>query len=381
MTSKKQEKDTKSKDKVDKQSVNKEKTALKAEPKTMDELLALTGQALIGLRRGQVLDGTVTQITSKEILIDIGHKSEGIISGKELDIFSGFIRRLKVGDVIPVFVATPEDDEGQIILSLRRAAGDYKWKAVEEKKEREEPVVAVGVEVNRGGLIVEVEGVRGFIPASQLNTSRMGRAQDLIGQRVTAKVIEIDKKQNRLILSEREVVDKETRKKREELLGKIKVGETYEATVSGIAQFGIFVTVEGLEGLVHISEISWDKVTNPSALFKVGDKTQVKVIGIDEKEGRLNLSIKQLSKDPWLGEIKDLEPGQEVKGKVSRITTFGVFVNIRPGVDGLVHVSKLMPEENLEIGQSVVCIIDSIEPEQRRIGLSLLPTTTLGIYK
>lgn len=340
-----------------------------SEPQTMEELLAQTGYNLKGFKKGDIVDGVVTLVGPKEILIDIGGKTEGVIVEKELEFITDFLKNLKVGDKVSCYVVMPENDFGQIVLSLRKAGMDYKWKRLQTAKDNGEEVAVLGLEVNRGGLLVEWEGLRGFIPASQLESSYSSRPQELINRNVQVKVIELDPKQNRLIFTQRGGMDQQ---KKKEQLSKIKIGETYEGVVTGVAPFGVFVSVNGIEGLVHISEISWEKVNDPKNYFKVGDKVQVLVLGIDEVQGKLNLSVKQLMPNPWLTVAEKYSKDQTVKGKISKIVAYGAFVDLEPGISGLIHVSKLPPDTELIEGQGVECVVESVDVASRRISLSLM---------
>lgn len=339
------------------------------EPETMEELLAQTGYSLHGFKRGSVVEGVVASVSNKEVLIDVGGKTEGVIIDKEMELMGDFIKNLKVGEKVTCYVVIPENDFGQVVLSLRRAGADMKWKKLIEAKESGELLTVRGLETNKGGLIVEWEGLRGFIPASQLDFSYSAKVIDLINKTVQVKVIEVDSKQNRIIFSQKVGL---TPEKKKELLSKIKIGEKYEGTITGTAPFGIFVNVLDVEGLVHISEISWQKVGDPKTLFKAGDKVQVLVMGINEDAGKLNLSIKQLLPDPWQMVAEKYVKDQAVKGKISKIMAYGAFVDLEPGISGLIHISKLPPDTELIEGQDVECLVESVDTATRRISLSLM---------
>lgn len=339
------------------------------EPETMEELLAQTGYTLRGFKRGDVLEGVITSVSSREVLIDVGGKTEGVIIDKEMEVLGDFIKNLKVGEKVTCYVVIPENDFGQVVLSLRRAGADMKWKKLIEAKESGELVKVRGVETNKGGLIAEWEALRGFIPASQLDFSYSAKVNDLIGKDVDVKVIEVDPKQNRIIFSQKVGL---TSDKKKELLSKIKIGEKYEGIVTGTAPFGVFVNVNEVEGLVHISEISWQKVADPKAMYKAGDKVEVLVMGINEEAGKLNLSIKQLLPDPWQQVAEKYVKDQTVHGKISKIMAYGAFVDLEPGISGLIHISKLPPDTELEEGQEVECTVESVDSATRRISLSLM---------
>jgi len=348
----------------------------------MDELLAQTGYALKGLKKGQLVEGLVTDVTKRMILVDIGAKTEGVVLDKEFEFIKDMIRDLQVGDTIEAHVLSPENDRGQILLSMRQAAADKKWNLFDQLLKTGEPVEVRGLEVNRGGIIVRVQGVRGFVPSSQFGRQYLGRLDELQNKSFKVKVIEVDRDKNRLIFSEKEVSEKVALSQQVEALKQVKVGDELDGIVSGIMPFGVFVRVNinikdkktgelFLEGLVHISEISWEKVDNPGVHYKTGDKIKVKVIGVDKDSARLNLSVKQLLEDPW-AKIEDKYPeGAKVKGKITRLAAFGAFVNFGPGVDGLIHISKIPAEKEFKAGQAIECFVESVDKEHRRMSLSL----------
>jgi len=395
-------------------------------PVTMEELLAQTGYELHGVKRGQLIEGTVTDVSKKMVLVDIGGKTEGLVVDKEYEAARDFIKELAVGDTIAVYVLSPENDRGQILLSLKKAASDRTWEKFEEAQKTGEIMTVRGLEVNQGGVIVHADSVQGFVPASQFGKMWLGKMDDLIGRSFAVRVIEVDREKNRLIFSEKQVSEAEELKKRAEALKQIAVGESYKGVVSGIVPFGVFVTVDipledaklktqnakirkrekaeqtkleaksksqrvkgaekeriigKVEGLVHISEISWEKVDDPHHYFKVGDAVTVRVLGIDEASGKLNLSVKQLTPDPW-DEIEDKYPsGKKFKGKVSRVAPFGVFVTLEPGIEGLLHISKIPAGEEPEAGKSIEVYIEQVDREHRRMSLGMVLTEVPVGYK
>jgi len=359
------------------------------EPQTMEELIAQTGYELKGLKRGDVIECIVTAVSAHEIRFDIGAKTEGIVIGKELEMAREVVSKLRVGDKITAFVTQVENDNNQTVLSLRRAGLDRKWKELGEKNKKNEPVTVLGMEVNRGGLLVDVGGLRGFIPASQINPSHPGGAKDLIGKTLSVLVLEVDQTKNRLILSEKALTGGAISKAKADALLKIKIGEIYEGIVSGIVPFGIFVTITfteadskiSVDGLVHISEIAWEKVASPSDYFKSGQIVKVMVLGIEEKSGKLNLSVKQLTPNPWLALAEKYSKDQVIPGKVSRIAQFGTFVELEPGVMGLIHISKIPSNTEYKTGEKVDCIIESIDTIQKRISLAPVLTEKPVGYK
>lgn len=352
------------------------KKASKKSPQTMEELLKQTGYELRAFKVRDVIEGTVTEKTKKALYLDIGGKTEGIVIGREMKAAKDFIAGLKVGDKVQALVTQPENEKGQTILSLKKAAADYLWGEFEEKLKTGESVKVRGKEVNPGGLVVEAKGLQGFIPASQFGSQYLGKIEQLINREVEAKPIEVDREKNRLILSEREVSEAELLKAQEEALKKVKVGERFTGEVTGVMSFGLFVKIKigktYLEGLVHISEISWEKVEDPSEFYKEKDKVKVKVLATDKKSGRLNLSIKQLQPDPWEKIEKKFPLESKVKGEVVKLAPFGAFVHLEPGIEGLIHLSKIPVEKSLKVGDKVDCYVESIDQEGRRMSLGLV---------
>jgi len=396
-------------------------------PKTMAELLAASQVQIIVPRKGDTVTGKVVSKDKRLMVIDLGAKTEGVVSDKEFDFATDFIQDLQVGDSITAIVISAENDRGQVILSLKNAASDAKWEYFEKMMETEEILEAKGLEVNRGGLIVVVNGVRGFVPSSQFGRLFVGKIQQLKGAAFKVKAIEVDREKNRLIFSERHVSEAKELAQKDMAVKKVEIGGSYEGVVSGVMHFGLFVTVEipvdeakavkvkavkadkaettetetaqtepapevaaapaearnvgYVEGLIHISEISWEKVNHPKDYHKIGDRLKVKVLGIDEKTGKLNLSIKQLQQDPWQKIAEAYPVGTTFTGKVTRIESFGAFINVEPGVDGLIHASKLDPSRDLKSGDEVTVNVESVSPEQRRMSLSMMLTEAPMGYK
>jgi len=362
-------------------------------PTSMEELLEATGYELKAPKKGQVVEGVVTDITKKMVLIDIGGKTEGMVVDKEFDATRDLIANLSVGDKVSVYVSSPENERGQILLSLKKAAVDRKWDQFSEFLETGDTVEVMGVEVNRGGLIVTTEGIRGFVPSSQFGKEFLGGMDKLLNKKFEVKVIEVDREKNRLIFSERLVSEAQAIEKKDKALEVIKVNDIYEGVVSGIMPFGAFMTVTvplkggkteeekigQVEGLVHISEISWEKVNDPNDYFKQGDRVKVKVLGVDN--GKLNLSVKQLSGDPWTTIAEKYPEGKQVKGRVTRTAPFGVFVTLEPGVDGLIHISKIPAGSEPKVGDELDVVVDTIEVENRRMSLGLVLKEVPVMYK
>jgi small subunit ribosomal protein S1 len=375
-----------------KSSAKAEKSEKKAgpAPKTMEELMSQIGDTIRTPKKGETVTGKVTDKTRKSLLIDIGGKTEGIVLDKEFDAAKEYIDQLEAGDDVEAYVLSSENDRGQILLSLKKAAVDTKWDEFTKAMADGTVMEVKGLEINKGGLIVTIEGIRGFIPSSQFGKENAGNMAKLKNKKISAKVIEVDREKNRLIFSEKHVSEAGEMAQRQKALTAVKVGETYEGVISGIMHFGLFITVtvpmenktEGrVEGLVHISEISWEKVGDPHDYHKVGEQVKVKVLGIDEEAGKLNLSLKQLMEDPWVSIEAKYPNGTTVTGKVSRVAPFGVFVKIEPGVDGLIHTSKLTPDQVFDVGDEVNVVVESVEPAQRRMSLSVVLTEVPVMYK
>ena len=365
--------------------------AKSTKPQTMAQLLATISTPIVIPQKGQTVIGTVKEKTKKLLVVDIGAKTEGVVTDKEFDLAADYIAQIKPGDLVETVVLTTITDRGQILLSLKQAAMEAKWDYFSQAMTEDRVLEAQGVEVNKGGLIAVVNGMRGFVPSSQFGKVYIGKIKSLKDQNLKVKVIEVDKEKNRLIFSERHVSEASQLAQRDQALAKVSSGDIYYGVVSGIMPFGLFVTVEvpvddsgaqtgQVEGLVHISEISWEKVNDPKDYHAVGDRLQVRVLGVDRDNGKLNLSIKQLSNDPWR-EITDKYPvGTAFTGKVTRVESFGVFINVEPGVDGLIHQSKLTPGTVYQKDDEVTVTVENVEPNQRRMSLSPV-STELGVYK
>lgn len=374
--------------------VPKAKTAHK-KATTMAELLAAQSVDFVIPKEGQTITGQVVAKDRKTLRVDIGAKTEALVVDNEFDFAKDYIEQLKIGDKVEGIVVSSENDKGQVILSLKSQVNDVKWEFFEQAMESGDALSAKGLEVNKGGLIVLVNNVRGFVPSSQFGRQYVGQIRQLKGQKFDVKVIEVDREKNRLIFSERFVSEAKQIAQKDQALNRVKEGKIYEGVVSGVMPFGLFVTVEVpitekkvkkddigyIEGLVHISEISWEKVKHPKDFHQVGDRIKVKVLGIDPQSNKLNLSIKRLHDDPWKNISHDFSVGKSVKGVVSRIVNFGVFVKLKPGVDGLIHSTKLDPNQELKVGDEVSVVVESVNEEQRRMSLSLVLTEVPMGYK
>jgi ribosomal protein S1 len=351
-------------------------------PQNMEELLQ--GYSWHGFKKGEIVEGIITEKSNKAIWVDVGAKTEGLILSKEMRVAKDFVGNLKVGDKIKVSIFQPENDKGYPLLSFRKTLNEFAWTDFEEKLKTGAPLKVKGKEMNKGGLVVDANGFFGFIPTSCFGTKLAGKVKDLIGRDFEAKIIEVDREKNRLILSEKEISEKGLISEQREALGKIKVGETLEGEVSSIMPFGLFVKIKGkknLEGLLHISEISWEKIDDPSKLYKVGDKIKVKVILADAQSGKLNFSLKQLEQDPWSEIEKKYVVDAKIKGEITRMAPFGAFVGLDKGVEGLIHISKIPAEKSLKAGDKVNCFVESVDKEGRKISLGLVLTEKPVGYK
>lgn len=351
----------------------------KKEPQTMEELLAQADQPVRGWKVGDLVEGILTEKTAGAIYIDIGGKTEGMVIDREMKAARDFIKGLQVGDQVMAIVTQPENDRGQTLLSLKKAAFESAWKLFEEKLKTQDVLTVRGKEINKGGLVVEAQGFQGFIPSSCFSSLLTGKIDSLVGQDLKVKLIEVDRKASRLIFSEQAVSEAGLLEAHQKALKKVKKGQEFAGKVNGVMPFGLFVQVKpdpkgkvSLEGLVHISEISWEKVDDPSRFYKKGDQVKVKVLAVDEKSGKLNLSIKQLLPDPWQQVEKNYKPETKVKGEVVRLAPFGIFVKLEPGIEGLVHISKVPAEQSIKVGDKVDCYVESVSQESRRMSLGLV---------
>jgi small subunit ribosomal protein S1 len=357
----------------------------------MDRLMAGASKFTGALKRGQQIEGVVTSKAKKMILIDIGGKTEGIVGSEEMVEAYDLMESINVGDTITAFVKRAENDQGQVMLSLKQAADDNRWSRFKKLMEEEKELEVVGLEVNKGGMVVKIGDIRGFVPTSQFGEKFLGNMEELLNKAFKVRVIEVDKDQNRLIFSEKMVSDSEALARKGEALEMVNMGDKFQGTVSGIMPFGVFVTVSvpmkdkeeeaKVEGLIHISEISWEKVEDPNVMFKVGQDVGVMVIGIDKGNGKLNLSIKQMSGDPWTDIEKNYAVGTKHTGKVVRVAPYGIFVNFDKGIDGLIHISKKPAEREFAMGESVEVFVEMIDVKNRRMSLGVVLTEVPVSYK
>jgi small subunit ribosomal protein S1 len=337
------------------------------------------------LKYGDVMDGVIMHLDREEILVDIGSKSEGIVPSREYSSLSPEERQaLAVGDTILVFVVQPENPEGHAVVSIDRARQEKSWRRLQELHEANEVIEAEVTNYNKGGLLVNLDGVRGFVPASQVTEIRGGDEASkqadmarLIGSSLPLKVIEINRHRNRLILSERQAVQERRDVMKERLIDELSEGEVRKGRVSSICDFGAFVDIGGADGLVHLSELSWSRVRHPSEVLRVGQEVDVYVLGINAQEKKIALSIKRTQAEPWSRVAAAYEVGQLVRGTVTQLANFGAFARIEDGIEGLIHVSELVddrvshPKQVVSEGDDLLLRIIRIDPQRRRMGLSL----------
>ena len=353
----------------------------------MEALLAQQGEIDFP-KQGEIRDGVIASISAGQILVSVGTKSEGIISGRELEqIDKDELAALAVGQTIPVFVLNPEDQNGNVVLSYTRAREENDWSKAEDLLKSKESIHSKIIGYNKGGILVPLGGLRGFIPASQVSLSRRAtqaadtppekRWAGMVGQEIDVCVIEVDRERRRLILSERAASTETRETVKDRILDELKEGDVRAGRVTSLADFGAFVNIGGADGLVHLSEVSWDHITHPSKVLSVGQDVKVKVINIDREKRRIGLSIRQLQDDPWIDTVKQYQVGQLVDGVITRLAKFGAFARLTDDIEGLIHISEISekriehPREAIKEGDNVTLRVIKIDPENHRIGLSM----------
>ena len=353
----------------------------------MASLLESEGLAIDFPNQGEIRKGVVASVTPGQILVSVGTKSEGVITGKEYELIpSDELANLKIGQEIPVYVINPEDSNGNLVLSYMRAREEEGWAIVENMVAKKESFHSSIIGYNKGGLIVPVGGLRGFVPSSQISFSRRSsmtgdtpeqRWSKMIGQEIDVVVIEVDRERRRLILSERQASTESRDSVKDRVIDELKEGQVFTGRVTSLADFGVFVNINGADGLVHLSEISWDRVQHPSEVLKVGQEVKVKVIAIDREKRRIGLSIRQLLSDPWDKKAAAFQEGQLVEGTITRLTKFGAFARLNDDIEGLIHISEISekriehPREVLKEGDTYTLRVLKIDNTNHRIGLSL----------
>ncbi|MCL2881470.1 MAG: 30S ribosomal protein S1 [Coriobacteriia bacterium] len=344
-------------------------------PEEMEQFIDTT---LTSFEEGDLLTGEVVKIEHDEVLLDIGYKSEGVIPARELSIRKDAdpAELVSLGDKIEALVLMKEDKEGRLVLSKKRAEYEYAWKRIEDLFNSGETVEGEVIEIVKGGLIVDI-GLRGFLPASLVDLRRVKDLQSYLGEKIDARIIEMDRNRNNVVLSRRVILEEGRKQDRSDILSKLQEGMILPGTVSSIVDFGAFVDLGGIDGLVHISELSWSHVTHPSEVVKVGDAVEVKILEVNVKRERISLGLKQTQADPWKELIAAFPVGAIVEGKVTKLVSFGIFVDLGQGVEGLVHISEMArghvetPDQVVAVGDAIDVKVMEIDEQRRRISLSM----------
>jgi small subunit ribosomal protein S1 len=354
---------------------------------TMESLLQEQDLSVDLPQPGEIRKGMIASVSPSQVLVSIGAKSEGVVSGRELEQLTPKEREaLKVGDEIHVYVINPEDANGNVVLSLKRAQEQISWDNVEKLVTDGETIESKIIGFNKGGLIVAVEGLRGFVPSSQIGALRRSqttgdtpeqRYQKMVGQPISVRVIEVDRERRRLILSERAASTESRQSIKERVIDELEEGKTYTGRVTSLANFGAFININGADGLVHLSELSWDHIEHPREVLEVGQEIKVKVINVDREKKRIGLSVRALQDDPWQSRVEKYSVGQLVEGKITRLTKFGAFARLDDDIEGLIHISEMAdhriehPKEVLRENDVKTLRVIRIDADQHRIGLSL----------
>lgn len=352
-------------------------------PTTMEELMGRSDTEVRPFKAGDVVTGRVISIAKNEIWLDLGPRGTGFVSGREFQDGLQVSSEIKPGDELQALVVDPENQDGYVILSLKRASREKVWIELEDRMREGEILDVKAFDANKGGLLIEVDGIRGFLPVSQLTPEHyprvssadkdeiLHRLQGLVGKELRVKIIDVGRRENKLIFSEKAAYEEA----RSEVVSKFKVGDVVDGRVTGVVDFGVFINFDGIEGLIHISEISWDRVESPGQFVSVGDTVKAKIISIEGD--KISLSFKRLQADPWIEAAAKFKVGNKVKGTVTRLTPFGAFVKVDTNIEALVHISELSkrhvedPGEILAVGENREFMITSIDPEAHKLALSL----------
>ena len=354
---------------------------------TMESLLESESLSVELPQVGEIRKGMIASIGASQILISVGAKSEGVVAGRELEQLTAEERaELKVGQEVNVYVLNPEDQNGNVVLSFKRAQEEMSWENVEKMISEETVIDTKIIGFNKGGLIVAVGNLRGFVPSSQISASRRAQSsgdtpeqrwQKMVGQAISVRIIEVDRERRRLILSERSTNTESRSSMKDRVISELEQDKVYTGKVTSLADFGAFVNINGADGLVHLSELSWDRLTHPKEMLEVGQEVKVKVINIDREKKRIGLSMRALQDDPWKSRVEKFSVGQLVEGTITRLTKFGAFARLEGDIEGLIHISELSenrvehPKEVLKEGETKTLRVIRIDGEQHRIGLSL----------
>jgi small subunit ribosomal protein S1 len=354
---------------------------------TMESLLESETLSVELPQVGEIRKGMIASISPSQILISVGAKSEGVVAGRELEQLTPEERaELKVGQEVSVFVLNPEDQNGNVVLSFKRAQEEMSWENVEKMIAEETVIDTKIIGFNKGGLIVAVGNLRGFVPSSQISSVRRAQSsgdtpeqrwQKMVGQAISVRIIEVDRERRRLILSERSTNSETRSSMKDRVISELEEGKVYTGKVTSLADFGAFVNINGADGLVHLSELSWDRLQHPKEMLEVGQEVKVKVINVDREKKRIGLSMRALQDDPWKSRVEKFSVGQLVEGTITRLTKFGAFARLEGDIEGLIHISELSenrvehPKEVLHEGDVKTLRVIRIDGEQHRIGLSL----------
>jgi small subunit ribosomal protein S1 len=354
---------------------------------TMESLLESESMSVELPQVGEIRKGIIASIGANQILISVGAKSEGVVAGRELEQLTAEERaELKVGQEVNVYVLNPEDQNGNVVLSFKRAQEEMSWENVEKMIADETVIDTKIIGFNKGGLIAAVGNLRGFVPSSQISASRRAQSsgdtpeqrwQKMVGQAISVRIIEVDRERRRLILSERSTNTESRSSMKDRVISELEEGKVYSGKVTSLADFGAFVNINGADGLVHLSELSWDRLTHPKEILEVGQEVKVKVINVDREKKRIGLSIRALQEDPWKSRVEKYSVGQLVEGTITRLTKFGAFARLEGDIEGLIHISELSenrvehPKEVLKEGETKTLRVIRIDGEQHRVGLSL----------
>src|ERR671933_397385 len=344
------------------------------------EIVPIDESVLIDFKDGDIVEGDVVRIDKDEVLVDIGYKSEGLIPSNELTIRKGADPEevVQLGQRIEALVLQKEDADGRLILSAKRAAFERAWNRIEDAYNDQRTVEGPVIEVVKGGLILDI-GLRGFLPASLVDIRRVRNLDSFLGQRLECKVIELNRSRNNVVLSRRAVLEEERRDERHRILTSLQEGDVIKGTISNLVDFGAFVDLDGIDGLIHISELSWNHVDHPSEVVEVGEEVEVKVLEVDRERERISLGLKQTRKDPWQEIVERVKVGETIHGRVTKLVSFGAFVEVAEGVEGLIHISELAdhhvetPDEIVRSGDEVDARIIDVDARRRRLSLSLRP--------
>jgi ribosomal protein S1 len=343
--------------------------------------LLLQNSSLLKLRKGEEIDGKIISLSKNNVLFDVGAKAYAVLGNRELKEITTYFPYLKIGDAIKVKIIAEESKEGFPVVSMQKFFDKGKWEILKEKKANEQEIEVMCGEFGKGGVFIDFMGIRGVIPKIQLTEDFLNNPQKLEHQKIKVKILEVDQEKNRLVVSQKASVLKISQKELLKRFNSIKVGKKYKAHVLGSSEFGVFCEVDGVEGLIHISELSWEKVSNVSSFAQAGEDIDVFVVEKNISDLKLNLSLKRLSHDPWADIEKKYPKDKEIEGTVIRKERYGYFVNLEPGIEGLIHISKLTGKEDFSIGQKIKAFVEKVDQKNRRMSLVLAQTEKPVTYR